>query len=46
MKNPEATGRISKWASELRSYELKYKLRTTIKGQVLAEISLGSHRTS
>ena len=37
VKNPEETGRISKWASELRSYELKYKLRTSIKGQVLAD---------
>ena len=31
MKNPEATGRISKWTSELRSYELRYKPRTAIK---------------
>ena len=37
VKNPEVSGRISKLASELRSYELKYKLRTSIKGQVLAD---------
>jgi len=34
--NPEATRRVLKWASELWSYELRYELRTTIKGQVLA----------
>jgi len=32
VKNSEATGRISKWASELRSYELRYEPRPTIKG--------------
>ena len=37
MENLEATKRISKWCSELRSYILKYELRTTIKGQVLAD---------
>jgi len=37
MENPEATGRISKWASKLRSYGLKYELKTVIKGQVLAD---------
>ena len=39
MENSEATGRISKWASELRSYGLKYKPRTAIKGQVLADFN-------
>jgi len=33
VENPEATRRISKWALELRSYRLKYGLRTSIKGQ-------------
>ena len=37
MKNPEATGRISKWATELRSYGLRYEPRTVIKCQVLAD---------
>ena len=37
MENLEATGRISKWALELRSDGLRYELRTTIKGQVLAD---------
>jgi len=37
MENPEATRKISKWASELRSYRLKYEPRTSIKSQVLAD---------
>ena len=37
IENPEATGRILKWALELRPYGLKYEPRTTIKGQVLAD---------
>jgi len=37
MENPEAIRRISKWASELRSYGLRYESRTTIKDQVLAD---------
>ena len=32
VKNLEATGRISKWTSKLRSYRLKYEPKTTIKG--------------
>jgi len=36
VENPKVTGRISKWASELRSYRLKYEPRTVIKGHVLA----------
>jgi len=37
VENPKATGRISKGASKLRSYKLKYEPRTTIKGHVLAD---------
>jgi len=37
MENPEATGRISKWPSEMRSYGLRYEPRAVIKGQVLAD---------
>jgi len=33
----QATGRISKWATELRSYGLRYKPKTAIKSQVLAD---------
>jgi len=35
VENPKATRRVSKWASELRSYGPKFELRTAIKGQVL-----------
>ena len=42
MENSEATRRISKWASELRSYELKYEPRTSIKGQYWRISSLTS----
>ena len=38
-ENPKATRRISKWASELRSYGLRYKPRTMTKGQVLADFT-------
>ena len=37
VKNPKTTGKISKWASELRFYGLRYEPRTAIKGQVLAD---------
>ena len=37
VENQKATGRISKRASELRSYRLKFEPRTVIKGQVLAD---------
>jgi len=37
MENSKAIGTLPKWASELRSYELKYEPRTTIKVQVIAD---------
>ena len=37
VENPQATERISKWATELKPYGIKYKSRTTIKGQVLKD---------
>ena len=37
MKNLKAMVRISKWASDLKSYRLKYEPRTAIKGQVLTD---------
>jgi len=37
VENPEATRKILKWASELRSYGLRYEPRAIIKGQVLAD---------
>ena len=37
MENLKVTGRKSKWASELRSYGLRYETTIIIKGQVLAD---------
>jgi len=37
MGNLKATRRISKWASELRSYGLRYEPKAAIKSQVLAD---------
>ena len=41
MKNilhkPETLGRLVKWGIELSEFEIRYKLRTTIKGQVLVD---------
>ena len=37
MKNLKATGRISKQASELRPYVLKYEPKIAIQGQVLTD---------
>lgn len=37
LHNREATGRIAKWALELMSLDLSFKLRTSIKSQALAD---------
>ena len=37
VENSEATRRLSKRASEMRPYGLRYKPRTVIKGNVLAD---------
>ena len=36
LHKPETSGRLVKWAIELSEFKIRYKLRTTIKGQVLA----------
>ena len=36
LHKPETSGRLVKWAIELSEFEIRYKPRTTIKGQVLA----------
>ena len=36
LHNPETLGRLMKWAIELSEFDIRYKLKTTIKGQVLA----------
>ena len=38
LHKPEASGRLIKWAIELSEFDIKYKLRTAIKGQVLADV--------
>ena len=42
MENPEVTRKISKWASELRLYRLKYELRTQLKARYWPTSSLTS----
>ena len=34
---PETSGRLMKWAIELSKFDIRYKPKTTIKGQVLAD---------
>jgi len=37
LKSPQATGRISKWGTELGAYHIQYEPRTAIRGQVMAD---------
>ena len=37
VENAKVTGKTSKWASELRSYGLRYEPKAAIKSQVLAD---------
>ena len=34
---PETSGRLMKWAIELSEFDIRYKPKTAIKGQVLAD---------
>ena len=36
LHKPETSGRLIKWAIELNKFDIKYKPRTAVKGQVLA----------
>ena len=36
MSSPEAAGRMALWAIELSEFNIQYRPRTTIKGQVVA----------
>ena len=36
LHKPETSGRLMKWAIELREFDIRYKPKTVIKGQVLA----------
>ena len=37
MSSPEAAGRMALWAVELSEFDIRYRSRTTIKGQVVAD---------
>ena len=37
INNPEATGRVAKWAIELSPWDIRYESRKAIKSQVLAD---------
>ena len=37
LHKPETSGRLVKWAIELSEFDIRYKLRTAIKGQILAD---------
>ena len=37
LHKPEVSGRLMKWAIELSEFDIRYKPKTTIKGQVLAD---------
>ena len=39
LRNPEATGRIVEWASELSSFGLKFESTSTIQSRALAEFT-------
>ncbi|KAM6548883.1 hypothetical protein CsatB_020559 [Cannabis sativa] len=40
LAKPEASGRLLKWAMELSQFDIRYKPRTAIKGQALADFIL------
>ena len=37
LHKPETSGRLMKWAIELSEFDIRYKPKTSIKGQVLAD---------
>ena len=37
MSNPEASGRLALWAIELSEFDIQYRLRIAIKGQVVVD---------
>ena len=37
MSNPEAAGRLALWAIELSEFDIQYRLRIAIKGQVVVD---------
>ena len=37
LHKPETSGRLMKWAIELSEFDIRYKLRAAVKGQILAD---------
>ena len=37
LHKPETSGRLMKWAIKLSEFDIRYKLKTAIKGQILAD---------
>ena len=37
LHKPEASGRLMKWAIQLSEFDIRYKPKTTIKGEILAD---------
>ena len=37
MSNPEAAGRMALWVVELSEFDIQYRPRTAVKGQVVAD---------
>ena len=37
MSSPEAAERIALWAIELSEFDIQYRLRTAVKGQIVAD---------
>ena len=39
MSSPEAAGRMALWAIELSKFDVQYRLRTVVKGQIVADFT-------
>ena len=40
LHKPETSGRLMKWAIEISEFDIRYKPKTAIKGQVLADFDM------
>ena len=41
LRSADYTGRIAKWGTILRAFDIKYMSRTSVKGQILADLVAG-----